>query len=262
MLFKANFHTHTCFDDGADTPEDIVRAAIDTGFKAIGFSVHSYLPFESDWVLKRADEERYLAEIERLKKEYADRISIFNGIELDYFSGQDPTQYDYIIGSVHCIEKDGAFFDVDDCEEVISEACKKYYHGDWYALTEDYYALVGEVADKTYCDIIGHFDLVTKLNEGGKLFDTADARYRKAWKKAADSLLGTGKPFEVNTGAMARGYRTEPYPSFEIFSYLSENGAKFILTSDCHAKEKLTFGFEETAERYGVTETLPPAFRD
>ena len=262
MLIKGNFHTHTCFDDGADTPEDIVKTAIDKDFEAIGFTVHSYMPFESDWLLERADEERYIAEINRLREEYADAIRVYNGIELDYFSDQDPSPYDYVIGSVHCIEKEGTYFDVDDTEDVIVSACEKYYGGDWYALAEDYYALVSDVARKTDCDIIGHFDLMTKLNEGGKLFDTGNRRYGKAWKKAADSLLEAGKPFEINTGAMARGYRTEPYPSFEIFGYLKDRGASFILTSDCHAKENLTFGFEETAERYGVTETVPPAFRD
>ncbi len=256
MLFKANFHTHTCFDDGADTPEDIVRAAIDSGFEAIGFSVHSYMPFESDWLLDRADEERYLAEIERLKKEYSGRISIYNGIELDFFSDQDASPYDYVIGSVHCIKKNGAYFDVDDTPEVISDACDKYYAGDYYALAEDYYTLVGNVAEKTGCDIIGHFDLMTKFNEGNILFNTADPRYERAWKNAADRLLGSGAVFEVNTGAMARGYRTQPYPSYEIFRYLKANGASFILTSDCHSKDCLTFGFEDVAGSYGITGTM------
>ena len=256
MLFRANFHTHTRFDDGADTPEDIVRAAIDKGFEAIGFTVHSYMPFESDWLLERADEERYLAEIERLKKEYSGKIHVYNGIELDYFSDQDPSPYDYVIGSVHCIKKDGAYFDVDDTPEVISDACERYYAGDFNALAEDYYSLVADVAEKTGCDIIGHFDLMTKFNEGDRLFDTADTGYRKAWKKAADKLLGSGAVFEVNTGAMARGYRTEPYPSHEIFTYLKTNGASFILTSDCHSKDSLTYGFKDVAGSYGISETM------
>ena len=260
MGFKANFHTHTCFDDGADTLEGMIDAALELGFTAIGFTVHSYMPFESDWLLKREDEAEYLDRVAKLKKAHADRIHIYSGIEKDYFSDQDTAPYDYVIGSVHCIEKDGSYFDVDDTEEVLANACEKHYGGDYYALAEDYYALLGDVYEKTGCDIIGHFDLVTKLNEGGKLFDTSDDRYVRAWKRAADSLLETGAQFEINTGAMARGYRTSPYPAYEIFSYLNECGATFILTSDCHSKENLIYGFDDVAAFYDIHETIPDKF--
>lgn len=33
-----NFHTHSMFCDGDNTPEEIVSAALDFGFSAIGFS--------------------------------------------------------------------------------------------------------------------------------------------------------------------------------------------------------------------------------
>ncbi|MDP4119064.1 MAG: PHP domain-containing protein, partial [Bacillota bacterium] len=40
---KTNFHTHTVFCDGNDTVEELVRAAEEKGFDALGFSGHSYL---------------------------------------------------------------------------------------------------------------------------------------------------------------------------------------------------------------------------
>ena len=70
-------------------------------------------------------------------------------------------------------------------------------------------------------------------------------RYVKAWQDAADILLKTGKPFEINTGAVSRGYRTEPYPSAEIRAYIREHGGKMILSSDAHQKENIGFGFEK-----------------
>ncbi len=36
----ANFHTHTVFCDGRNTPEEVVLSAIEKGFSAIGFSGH------------------------------------------------------------------------------------------------------------------------------------------------------------------------------------------------------------------------------
>ena len=46
---KTNYHTHTTWCDGKDTPEAVVVAAIEKGFYAIGFSSHAMLP-EDDTV--------------------------------------------------------------------------------------------------------------------------------------------------------------------------------------------------------------------
>lgn len=40
----ANFHTHSTFCDGKNTPEEIVLAALEKGFVSIGFSSHGYTP--------------------------------------------------------------------------------------------------------------------------------------------------------------------------------------------------------------------------
>ena len=80
--------------------------------------------------------------------------------------------------------------------------------------------MVSDIYNKTKCDIIGHFDLITKFNEGNALFDASDERYKSAAKAAAEALLKTPAVFEVNTGAMSRGYRDEPYPAKEILDML------------------------------------------
>ena len=92
-------------------------------------------------------------------------------------------------------------------------------------------------------DIIGHFDLITKFYEGGALFDETEPRYIAASRAAADVLLKTGKPFEINTGAISRGYRTAPYPSLALRDYIRHKGGSFLLSSDSHAKESLCFQF-------------------
>ena len=97
---------------------------------------------------------------------------------------------------------------------------------------------------KCGADIIGHFDLISKFNEAGALFDEADPRYIAASRAAADALLKTGKPFEINTGAISRGYRTAPYPSKALRDYIRQKGGSFLLSSDSHAKESLCCGFD------------------
>ena len=54
---------------------------------------------------------------------------------------------------------------------------------------------------------------------------------------------------EVNTGAMARGWRTSPYPADFLLERIAQAGGRVTLTADAHAKEQLTFGFDEALER-------------
>ena len=54
-----------------------------------------------------------------------------------------------------------------------------------------------------------------------------------------------GKPFEVNTGAISRGYRTHPYPSRAMLRYIAQKGGSVILSGDSHSKDALCCAFEK-----------------
>ena len=127
----------------------------------------------------------------------------------------------------------------------MKDAAEKYFDGDIYALCEQYYETVADVADRTDCDIIGHFDLISKFIEKEPQFDVHHPRYIAAWQYAVDELLLFDIPFEINTGAMAHGYRSAPYPSAEIIAYIKKKGGKFVLSSDAHSADAVAYGFEE-----------------
>ena len=133
---------------------------------------------------------------------------------------------------------------MDEGNEILLDAARRYFEGDIYALIEEYYKTVAQVAEKTGATIIGHFDLISKFSETGKLFDDQNPRYIAAWQAAADRLLKAGIPFEINTGAISRGYRTTPYPAAPIREYLRSRGAQFLLSSDSHRAQTLCFGFD------------------
>ena len=114
-----------------------------------------------------------------------------------------------------------------------------------FDLAEAFFDAEARVVEVTKCDIIGHFDLMTKFIEVDPSMDLHHPRYVKAWQQAADALLKTGKPFEVNMGAISSGYRTSPYPSAEIRQYIRDHGGKMILSSDAHQKENICFQFEK-----------------
>lgn len=241
---ESNYHTHTTFCDGADSPEELVAEAIRLGCPEIGFSGHSYLEEDSGCMSEKGTLD-YCREIRRLREQYRDQITIRLGIEQDIFSKVNRQQFEYIIGAVHYVEKNGKKYAVDESRDGFLFLLQEIYAGDAYALAEDYYLLVSQLYQRTYCDIIAHFDLITKYNEEGKYFDTGHPRYRAAADAALDVLLQSPCLLEVNTGAMARGYRSEPYPEKRIFERWLASGKELIFSSDCHDKQNLLYGFEQ-----------------
>lgn len=248
-MITTDFHIHTSLCDGKDTPEEIVLTALEKGFTAIGFSGHSYTEMDADFAMSSDTAARYRRIINELKLKYSGRIKIYCGIEQDYFSSEPAAPYDYVIGSVHYVYKNGKYISVDNTAEIVKNAVNNEYGGDFDALAEDYFALVENIAEKTGADIIGHFDLVSKFS--GQNGYGQSQRFLAAAEKAVERLVKYGKPFEINTGAMARGVRSVPYPSKEILMMIKKYGGRVILSSDCHNKYYLGFAFGE-AEKLAI----------
>ena len=244
---KEDFHTHTTFSDGKNTPEEMIQEALERGMKALGFSDHSPILFDPDGGMKAGTEEDYIKKIGKLKELYRNQIAIRCGLEQDMFSPKVSLNFDYIIGSCHYLKVgDHVPFAIDNTPEILEENVDRYFSGDYLKTAECYYETVSDVVEVTDCDFIGHFDLITKYNEKYHLFDPENERYKNAWKKAADRLLKTKRPFEINTGGIYRGWKTKTYPDPEILQYLKQEGAQlFILSSDAHCREALMFGFED-----------------
>ena len=239
-----NYHTHSTYCDGRDRPEAMIRAALRLGCEELGFSGHAYVPFD-DCCMTPEGTAAYKAEIRSLAEKYRGRLRVLLGVEQDYFSPLPTDDYDYVIGSVHYLYKDGGYHTVDHTRAIQERIVREHYGGDYYAMIEDYYALVGQIYEKTLCDVVGHFDLVTKFNEDGSLFDTAHPRYRRAAMDALDRLCAQPVIFEINTGAIARGYRKTPYPEDWILAELRRRKAPLLLSSDCHDRRDLLCGMAE-----------------
>ena len=243
MRYK-DLHTHTNFCDGKTEPEAMVLSAIEKGIDTLGILAHSYVEFDKSCSIDPGREEEFIKEVNRLKEKYRDKIKLLAGIEKDYYTTSARSDYDYILGSVHYFMLDGEYYPIDQSPEDFVRLVKEHFDGDYYAAAEEYYRLEAEVATKTGADVIAHFDLITKFNQDGRLFDTKHPRYVKAWQRAADALLEENLPFEVNTGAISRGYRREPYPSDEILEYVKAHGGSLMLSSDAHAPDNIGYMFE------------------
>ena len=293
-VYACSVHTHTNLCDGKATPEEMAKTACATGVKYYGFSGHSYtdcvsdrgnvLPFEPNEYKKR---------VLRLREEYENRdenrMEILLGIEMDSLSPMKipPEGFDYWIGSVHHLidnnlnnnnlinnnldnnnlidnknsknsnKNINREYAVDWDREKFIICRDELFHGDVYAFAEEYYKQVGDMAEKKP-DILGHFDLITKYNEDKSLIDENNLRYKTAALENLKRADINKSLLEINTGAMARGYRTKPYPADFILKAWREMGGRIIITADAHAPDKIVYGYDialESAKNAGFRES-------
>ena len=54
--------------------------------------------------------------------------------------------------------------------------------------------------------------------------------------------------FEINTGAISRGYRTSPYPQMEFLKEFHRCGFGVVITSDCHDKHFIDCFYPEAEQ--------------
>ena len=82
----------------------------------------------------------------------------------------------------------------------------------------------------------------------GKFLDTDSKEYKDLGFEAIHALKGKLPLFEVNTGAVARGYRTTPYPQMDFLKEFQRNGFGAVITSDCHDRNYLDCFYDESRE--------------
>ena len=240
---KSNLHTHSTFCDGKSTVEENVLSAIDKGFCSLGFSGHGYTPI-GNYCMK--DTEGYINEVCRVREKYKDKIQVYLGVEEDLVYQADRSRYDYIIGSNHYFYINGKEYDVDNTAQIMHE-CVALMNGDVLSLAENYYQKYCDYILARKPDIVAHFDLLTKFDEKEETpLYIGNKEYNELSVKYLLCALKSGSMFEINTGAISRGYRTKHYPSDEILYALLKNGGKIVLNSDSHHADNLDCAFDKT----------------
>ncbi len=241
-MIRCNFHTHTAYCHGKDGVEELIQQAIALGMTHLGFSSHAYNEVEG-YCMSAAGQEQYRREIITLREKYAHRLKILCGLECDLFAPVAPEGFDYTIASVHFVEKNGVYHSVDSEPEKTQYAIDTAYGGDFDAYAEDYFRHVVQTVEKHRPAIIGHLDLLMKFSEGSGV-GRESKRYLSLAEDCVDTLARRHIPFEINTGAMANGYRTVPYPAEKLLRMIRQRGGKIMFSSDCHDRSKLLYGFD------------------
>lgn len=229
--------------------ETMVKAAIQDGLTSLGFSSHNYTGFSWDACGIHEDQiDAYFQEIDRLGEKYP-QISLYRGFEIESRSASGKIVFDprlqYSIGSCHAFATPKGFMDVDNTPEIFQQAIDAF-GGDVRLLVENYYQEVVRFAKTAPFSIIGHFDLVTKFLDKKPFFDEQESWYQDMALEYLEEAAKTGKIFEVNTGAISRGWKRDPYPASFLLERLYRLHAPILISSDSHSASTLTCHFDET----------------
>ena len=172
------------------------------------------------------------------------------GIEADFIRGREQQiaellaacDFDYVVGSVHFVGRDG---DTDGFVAVDMEE-----HGAWRAgwsaeeLWRAYFQTLGEAARSGLFDILAHPDLVKVFGSG---HPPPEGDLRRFYELAIEGIAESGIAVEVSTAGL-RKPAGEIYPSPAFLEMALQAGAQVALSSDAHAPEDIGAGYDRAVE--------------
>ena len=258
---KFDYHTHhkRC-GHAAGAIEDYIREAMQRGLHIIGISDHS--PFFADDVdhanpriaMAKSEFPRYVKEVLRLKEKYADQIEVALGVESDFYPEHielyrtiyDQYPFDYIIGSVHSINRVGVFN---------RERWQGISEQQQIAIKEQYYEYIQQSVKSGVFQVIGHMDAM-------KSYFPAFSNLKTNFVERTLQLIAEHRiAFEINTSYKVKKKKwhadlheefatdTDWYPSDEMLEKALFYGVNVTFGSDSHEQDRVADDFEKVRER-------------
>lgn len=250
---KANYHSHTYYCDGDEHPEKYIREAIKKKLFAYGYSSHAPVNFNTDWNIRKEDFQKYLSDVNDIKKKYANEIEVYLGLEIDYIpeiAGRDKylnasAGLDYFIGSVHFVDSfaDGTPWNIDTSQTIFDKGLKEIFANDFRKAAEKFYAITCEMVSKDNPTIIGHLDKIKMFASKDGIFHENESWYVRAVKDTLRIIKKWGSFVEINTRGIYRYQQTDLYPSIWIIEMMKEMNIPLVLSSDAHRPDEITGGF-------------------
>lgn len=265
----SNYHTHSRHCDGRGELREYVDYALSKGFKALGFSGHAPVPFPNNFSIKDDDYLNYCNEVRALKAEYAGRIDIRLGLEIDYIPGllEDFTPLveqgglDYTIGSVHLIPNPNdvselrhlsattkgderqqipyhLWFIDGPRQETYDNGLHHIFGDDIRAGVRAYFHQQNAMIEQNRPTIVGHPDKIVMHNRE-RYFSCADHWYRDLLFETLQLIAETGCICELNTRGLYKGRHTDYYPSKEAVRFMDTLGIPLLVSTDAHQPSDL-----------------------
>ena len=242
-------HVHTTFCDGKTPARHMAKRAYEIGFVSLGFTSHAPQTFDPGYCIDPSREDDYKKEIRAIQGEYSGKMAIYLGIERDLFSCADAKDYDYFIASVHYFKNhDGSYTSIDGQAADLLGYVNEYCDGSGLKMAKQYYSMFRDYVLESRPAIIGHFDLLRYNNGVLHMYDEGSKEYRMMALDALRAMFDTNALLEVNTGGVARGYMSEPYPDRFLLKEWKNWGGEVIINSDCHDAKLLDVGYSQAID--------------
>ncbi len=237
--------------------EAFARMAVECGFTHYGFTPHSPLRFHSPCNMLAANVPRFLAEVERVRRDYGDRCRFYAGMEIDYIddSWGPATPYfrqlplDYRVGSVHFIPtKEGRFVDIDGSPERFCRNMAEVFGSDIRYVVETFYRQSRRMVLAGGFDFIGHFDKVGLNASAWQPGIEEEGWYRSLVDELVDMIIERRLAIEVNTKIYAKTASADAvghpagapdgtgrfFPATRHLRRLKAAGIPILVNSDAH----------------------------
>ncbi|MEP7015952.1 MAG: histidinol-phosphatase HisJ family protein [Verrucomicrobiota bacterium] len=199
------------------------------------------------------DHDRYcsgvdFAEIDRLREKNGD-VQIRAGIELDNDPETSPAgrkwvetnwdQLDFVLGSVHYLERDDQMFDV------VPDGAAQFQNRDIGEIYSDYFRRVRDIAASGLVDCLAHIDLV-------KIHGHRPAgAIESIIGETLDLICSRGLAIELSTAGWRKPVN-ELYPGDEIIRLAAARGIPFTTASDAHSHAQLGENYDRLAEKMSI----------
>lgn len=249
MKRDGHIHSPYCPHGSTDILISYIEKAINEGFGDITFTEHAPIPNgfidptpDQDSFMTKKAFYQYVSEIQKLQTDYANKIKIRLGVELDYIVGFEKQTTDFLnefgylfddaILSVHFLKHQGQYTCIDFSTEVfnnfaaevgsVAAVYKLYYDTVMQSIKAD----LGRFKPKR----IGHPTLIHKfqLAHGQTINDEAHIHH------ILDTMLEDGYELDVNSAGLSKKYCKEPYPPKPYITYAKNIGLPLIFGSDAH----------------------------
>ncbi|MCP4544795.1 MAG: histidinol-phosphatase HisJ family protein [Chloroflexi bacterium] len=263
--YIGDYHIHTRFSSDSDSEMTAVcESAIARGMREIAFTDH--VDYGSDDILDYLQPVEYLAEIERCRARYGDRLTIRAGLEIGepHVFAQEAAimlamgDFDFVIGSAHYATSLTSFSASMGVDGLLCAWKPDFFEQPLRQAYEAYFRQVVHLAAEGDFDVLGHLDLVKRdARNFDKPYDGPEP-YADLIRTALRSIVERGKGIEINTSALYKGKgMDETCPTIEILRWYRELGGE-ILTfgSDSHTPDKVGAHFDvalEMARSVGFT---------
>jgi histidinol-phosphatase (PHP family) len=250
-------HTKFCPHGSKDSFENYVERALTLGYTEISFTEHAPLPEGyvdptplSDSAMKKADLNAYFNEISQLKKQYAGKITINAGLEVDFIEGYEreithflnevgPMLDDAIL-SVHFLKELNGYSCVDYSPENFQRMISDY--GSIEKVYQNYFRTVLKSVESDLGPYkptrIGHITLVHKF----QLKYPIDRLFNDEIGQILQAIKDRNYELDYNGAGTAKPLCREPYPPAHIIKKANSLAIPLVYGSDAHQAKELGQG--------------------